>query len=289
VTIAVPSGRETSLNRQPLFVLTLLLLLTACGGGGDVDTGSGATSHSTGTTTDSDTTTPSDEPAAFVPWGPNDPPIPGQYAALAVTSGGELDCDSVDQQAPDNDFWTTVLGVCRALRGDAAWPASRSLDPPPAENGYQDCLNRELATTLDALFAWREEHPGAEPNVTYPTASARSRCTFRVYDPSAFPVSPDSSAPSGGVVVELYVAGLDEDASPPVLVDGEPVELTEDFSGGDDGLLIGELFIPGPIEAHTATIVVQADFGDVKGSVALPDIPVNTSSSPPTGPTTTTT
>jgi hypothetical protein len=265
--------------------------MTACGDGADVDAGSGATSRTTGTNTRSDTTAPSgeDESVAFVPWGPNDPPIPGQYAALAVTSGDELDCDSVDQQAPDNDFWTAVVDVCRALRGDAAWPASRSLQPPPAENGYQDCLNRELAEMLDALFAWRDEHPDAEPHVVYPPASTRSPCTFRVYDASAFPVAPDSSTPRGGVVVELYVAGLDEGASPAVLVDGEPVELRENFSGAGDGLLIGELFIPGPIEAHNATIVVNADFGDVEGSVALPEVPVSTISSSPTGPTTTTT
>src|SRR5687768_2590877 len=111
--IAVQSGRETLLSHQPVVIVTLLLLLTACGGG-DTDTGSGATSHATRTNTRSETTTPSEknEPVASVPWGPNDPPIPGQYAALAVTSGHELDCDSVDEQAPDNDFWTTVVAVC---------------------------------------------------------------------------------------------------------------------------------------------------------------------------------
>ena len=91
--------------------------------------------------------------------------------------------------------------------------------------------------------------------------------------------------------MELYVAGLDEDSSPQVLVDGEPVELRDNFSGEGDGVLLGELFIPAPIEAHDATIVVKADFGDVKGSVALPDVQVttNTTTSSPTGPTTTTT
>lgn len=266
----------------------LLLLLTACGGDGD--TGSGATTRETGTNTGSEKTSPGEnEQVEGVPWGPNDPPIPGQYSALAVTSADELDCESAEQQAPDSDFWTTVVAVCRALRDDAPWPSSPSLEPPPAENGYQDCLNRELATMLEALFAWRGEHPGAEPNVAYPPASARSPCTFRVYDSIAFPVSPDPSTPAGGVIVELYVAGLDEGDAPPVLVDGQSVELREDFSGADDGLLFGELFIPGPIEAHEATIVVEAEFGDVEGSVTLPDVPVSTGSSPPTGPTTTTT
>jgi hypothetical protein len=102
-------------------------------------------------------------------------------------------------------------------------------------------------------------------------------------------VSADSFPPTGGVVVELHVAGLGEGDSPEVLVDGEPVELREDFSGGGDGLLIGEVLIPAPIEAHDATIVVNADFGDVTGSVALPNVPVTTISGSPTGPTTTTT
>ena len=287
MTIADPIGRETSWGRQPVLVLTLLLLLTSCGGGGG-GTGSGATNGTTGSTTGSDPTTPPDEPVSFVPWGPDDPPIPGQYASLAVTSADGLDCDSIDQQAPDNDFWSTVVGVCRALRGDAAWPTTRTLEPLPAENGYQDCLNRELAATMAALFAWHDEHPGAQPKVSYPAGSDRSPCTFRVYEASAFP---DPSDPSGGVIVELYVAGLDEDSSPQVLVDGEPVELRDNFSGEGDGVLLGELFIPAPIEAHDATIVVKADFGDVKGSVALPDVQVttNTTTSSPTGPTTTTT
>jgi hypothetical protein len=287
VAVAVPIGCETVLNRRTVVALALLLVLAACGGTED-NAGTGST---TGTNTPSDTTTPSgkNEPVPGVPWGPNDPPIPGQYAALAVSSTDNLDCDAVGQQAPDSDFWATVVEVCRALKGDAEWPTSGSLDPPPAENGYQDCLNRELATMLEALFEWRDEHPGAEPKVAYPPGSARSPCTLHVYDASAFSVSPDASHPTGGVVVELYVAALDEGDSPEVLVDGEPVEVLEDFSGGGDGLLIGEVFIPAPIDAHEATIVVKADFGDVTGAVLLPDVQLSTESGSQTGSPTTTT
>lgn len=280
MAVSVLIGRKALLNRRIVVALAPLLVLAACAGAED-NAGTGTT---TGTNTPSDTTSPAgeNEPVPSVPWGPDDPPIPGQYAALAVSSTDDLDCEGVDQQAPDSDFWATVVEVCRALKGDAAWPTSWSLDPPSAENAYQDCLNGELATMLEALFEWRDEHPGAEPKMAYPSGSARSPCALDVYDAFAFPVSPDESHPSGGVGVELYVAALDEGASPQVLVDGEPVELVEAFSGTDDGLLIGEVFIPAPVGAHEATIEVKADFGDVLGTVLLPEVQLSSDSGSPT-------
>ena len=261
--------------------MTLLLALAACGGAQN-DGGGGTTS---GTPTSSDTTTPhgnggNDESVPSVPWGPDDPPIPGQYAALAVSSADDLECEAIEQEAPESDFWTTVGGVCRALKGDADWPTSGSLDPPPGENRYQDCLNGELAAMIAALFEWRDEHPGAEPKVSYPSRSARSPCQLHVYEASVLP--PDGSYPTPGVVVRLHVADIVGDDPPEVLVDGEPVVIWEGFSERDDLLLAGEVFIPAPIEAHEATIVVKTGFGDATGTVTLPEVPSGGVSGSPT-------
>jgi hypothetical protein len=275
--------------RRYIVALILVLLLAACGDD-DVKPGATPTRKENGTVTPPESpTTPPESPTTpvpGVPWGPDDPPIPDQYAALAVSSSDELDCDAVDQNAPSNDFWSTVVEVCRALKSDGEWPTSGEFDPPPAANEFQDCLNDELATMLRALFAWRDAHPGAEPKIEYPRTSARSPCESRIYDAEVFEVPPDTSHTTGGVVVELYVPGLiDGDPSPEVRVDGEPVVLEDDFDGGDDGLSFGQIYIPAPIEAHRATIVVDAYFGPVSTTVELPDVQVTNDEGSSTTPT----
>jgi hypothetical protein len=166
-----------------------------------------------------------------------------------------------------------VVGACHALKGNADWPTNGTLDPPPAANEFQDCLNDELATMLRALFAWRDAHPGAQPEVAYPPTSARSPCESRIYNAAVFEVQPDTSHPTAGVVVELNVPGLiDGDPSPVVRVDGKATALEDDFDGGDDGLSFGQIYIPAPIEAHSSTIVVDAYFGPVSTTVELPDV-----------------
>lgn len=267
--------------------LMLVLLLAACGGPDNGPTPSDATTTSV-TPAPTTRTVPSTEPVQYVPWGPDDPPIPGQYAALAASSIDGLNCDAVDQEAPQSPFWSTVVGVCRALKDDAEWPASPSFEPPPAANGFQDCLNNELADVLRALFAWRDTHPGAEPRIEYPISSARSPCQRRIYNAAVFEIPPDPMHPTGGVIVELNVPGLnDGDSSPEVLVDGNRVALEDDFSGGDDGLSFGQVYIPAPIDGHTATIEVK-DSGYVRTTtVELPDVEAAEDGSPTTSPTTT--
>lgn len=271
--------------RRYVVAMMLVLLLAACGDG-DVNT------SPENVTTTSDTDKPSEETTEsvpFPPWGPDDPLIPGQYAALSVSSSDELDCDAVDQNAPHNAFWSTVVAVCRALKGNAEWPTSGAFDPPLAANEFQDCLNDELATMLRALFAWRDAHPGAEPKVAYPRTSARSPCESRIYNAAVFEVPPDTSRPTGGVVVELNVPGLIEgDPSPVVRVDGEPVVLEDDFDGGDDGLSFGQIYIPAPIDAHRAAIVVEAYFGPVSTTVEVTDVAVTNDDGSSTDSSTTT-
>jgi hypothetical protein len=282
VAVTFPSGRKRLLNGRTV-VAVALLLMSACGGE-SID----ATDGTSGPPTSPDAA--NGEPISSVPWGPDDQEIPGQYAALSVSSADDLDCDAIDQQAPESGFWDTVLEVCRALKGDAEWPTSWSLDPPQAENGYQDCLNRELTAMLEALSDWRDEHPDAEPVVVYPSGSDRSPCRLHIYGASAVAVSPDALYPTAGVVVELHVhvAILGEPDPPEVLVDGEPVVLWESFSGGDENLVVGEVFITAPVDAREATVIVRAGFGDVTGKVVLPEVPPSIVSASPTGSPTTT-
>lgn len=263
--------------RRCVVVLMLLLLLPTCGRD-DTQTVATTTSQDNGTTTGSDTPTTSDHATTavgYVPWGPDDPLIPGQYGALSVSSSDDLDCEAVNQNAPDNAFWSTVVEVCLALKGEAEWPASGVLDPPPAANEFQDCLNAELATMLRALFDLRDAHPGAQPEVAYPRTAARSPCESSIYNAAPFEVPADTSHAAGGVIVELNVPGLVEGDPPPeVRVDGEPVLVEDDFDGGDDGLSFGQIYIPAPIDAHSATIVVDAYFGPVSATVELPSVDV---------------
>jgi len=281
LAVAVPSRRER-LDRRSVVVVALLLM-SACGGAESI----GGTDGTSGPPTSSDRA--NGERIASVPWGPEDKDIPGHYAALSVSSADDLDCDAIEQEAPESGFWSTVLEVCRALEGESAWPTSWSLDPPQEENGYLHCLNRELARMLEALSDWRDEHPDAEPVVVYPSGSDRSPCRLRIYDASAGAVSPDAFYPTAGVVVELHVheSILDFDPPPDVLVDGESAVLLGDFDGGDDNLVVGEVFIQAPVDAHEATVVVKAWFGDVTGKVVLPEVLPSTESDSPTGSPTT--
>ena len=59
---------------------------------------------------------------------------------------------------------------------------------------------------------------------------------------------------------------------PPVVVDGEPVVPFDDFTGVDDGLSFGQILIPRPVRAHSATIVVKTFFGDLITTVDVPAV-----------------
>ena len=262
----------------PVLACVLMLVLVGCGSSGteSSDTEPGASTTATSAGEPADTTESngsSDDRVPGVPWGPDDPPIPGQYGALAASSDDGLDCELVEQAAPDEDFWSTVLAVCLALRGDGEWPTNGVTEPPEAENEFQDCLNRELATMLRALLDRRAADPGAQPEIAYPPASARSPCELRIYGAAVFEVGASDDHPTGGVVVELQVPGLvNGDPDPLVRVDGQPIELEDDFGGAGDGLSFGQIHLPAPIEARTATIEVETYFGVLRTTVELPEV-----------------
>ena len=123
------------------------------------------------------------------------------------------------------------------------------------------------------LLDRREANPGAQPEIAYPPASARSPCELRIYDVAVFDSFTDEDHPTGGVVVELRVPGLvDGDPDLLVRVDGQPIELEDDFDGGGDGLSFGQIYLPAPIEARTVTIEVETYFGVLRTTVDLPEV-----------------
>ena len=173
-------------------VLAAMLFLAACGGDGSDGSGggsspSGSASTGGGSTTPAPTET-SGGPAgggedgfAYPPWGPDDPPIPGQYTAFAKVSSGELDCAAVQDQKPGGGFWDTALAVCYAIRDDASWPPGTSVPPPPqAEHAYQDCLNAELAAMLADALRWHAANPGRRPVISFAGGSTTSPCQSRI-------------------------------------------------------------------------------------------------------------
>jgi hypothetical protein len=248
--------------------ILLLLATTGCAGGDDDgdDDGNGSTESDTAESPDGNGSGEGgDGGIEYVPWGPNDPPIPGQYAALATSSGSALDCDGVASQAPAGEFWSTVVAVCRAITGQGDWPSTISVpSPPPAANAYQQCLDEELSAMLRSAFAWHEAHPGAQPSVSYPSASALSPCQTQIYDAAVFPAE-------GGIDVELSVPGLnDGNPNPQVLINGVPVEVRNDFGGAGDGLSNGSVFLAAPFDAGTATLEITTDFGTLSTTIELP-------------------
>ena len=102
-----------------------------------------------------------DDGFEYTPWGPDDPPIPGQYAALAVTSSQDLRCEAMADQAPGGEFWVVAEAVCSTIRDGTEWAGTSSVpSPPDAENEYQDCLNAELAAMIERALRWYADNPG---------------------------------------------------------------------------------------------------------------------------------
>ena len=270
-----------------LAALASMLLLTSCGGsdeGGGTNTRTTASSSSTSSNENNHDNGNGNNNGnnggggggfGYVPWGPDDPPIPGQYAALAASSAKDLNCESVDSEAPSGAFWDLAAAVCRAIRGDAAWPNAGSVpDPPDTESVVQDCLDTELAAMLDAALRWHADNPGGQPEIDYPSASAMSVCRYQIYDVQLI-TNEDTDAV---IAIRILVPAGDEDFV--VTVDGELVndDNLDDNGEQDNGL--SELIVwiePSP-EARTVTLEVSNGRGTDGTSVDVPS--AGTTSSP---------
>ena len=220
------------------------------GGGGDAggDDGDGGGGGGDG-----------DDGFAWTGWGPSDPPIPGQYLALASSPPA---CDDAEAQAPPGDgFWQTVVTVCRAVNEGGPWPSGAAVPgPPEADNAYQRCLDEELVQMLGRAMQWHADNPGRQPDVARAGDDATSDCQTRIYEVG---LVDDQGADLDGeaLAIMLAVAEQDQGVPLPVRVGGTEVEHAD------------EVFVDGPqgVGMTTVVVVVPADLLD--GSV---DVEVTT-------------
>jgi hypothetical protein len=280
-----------------------LLLLPACSAAAPASTGSGTSTTETTATgpagpaksshggsggvrtgvRTSATATPAAaaETIAYTPWGPDDPPVPGEYAALAATADRPPRCDDVARQSPGGPFWTTVAQVCRALTGAGPWPRDATVPHPPAAGtAYQACLDDELTAMVGRALSWHARHPADRPRVVYPRSSSISPCQFRIYD--ARPLTPDELASAGqgpGVAgIAVFGTGLADPTA--VTVDGQPVQPLGDVGIAAPGLGLDAVVVltaPGP---RTARVAVTTARGTVTAQVRLPAGPPSATESP---------
>jgi hypothetical protein len=235
------------------------------GGGGDGDGDGGGGGGGGG----------DDDGFAYPPWGPDDPPIPGQYAAFAVRSSQDLQCAAIKEEAPDDTFWGIAVRVCNAIRGDdQAWPEGKTVPSPPAgENGYQGCLNTELAAMLRRAVSWHASNPGRRPEIAYPSKSS-TPCQRRLYGVEVLSVSEADDldlGPGGQTAVRFGVPTGRDDLEPTatVTVDGQRFEAKVDFS--ETGFVRLAVFVDPAPQKRDATLTVDNGRGTITETVVLPE------------------
>jgi hypothetical protein len=287
--------------------IAVALLIAACGGGEGTDsatadggTTAGATGRvSTPSGTPSATSTSEAEPSpsatrtartqapaeeeafAYVPWGPDDPPVPQRYASLAATSSSAARCDDTQANKIPSAFWDLAVSVCRAVAGEGPWPSATSVPaPPPPTNAYEACLDAELAAMLQRAVRWRAAHPGATaPQVRYPARSALSPCQTRVFETRVLPDDGRYSLPPGFLAV-LVFAGSADGAST-VTVDGQPAEVFDVEPASGSAALV--VLVPAPAQAKTVPVAVTTTRGVLTSTVALPAGNPTSTTAPPGG------
>jgi hypothetical protein len=239
-------------------------------------TTSGASVTSSSPSTTSEPGGGGDDEIDSVQWGPDDPPIPGEYSAFAADGAGSLACDSIDDRAEGDDFWTLAAGVCRVFTG-GAWPDVGSVPKPPAEgNPYERCLDGELYEMLTRALAWRDEHPGESPVVRYPASGTHSPCQTTLYDVRTTDASTDDGCandetlpvPTPGVPVSISAPGILGYANPRATVNGALLCVIEDVE--DNALRTFVVVVPTSGEGETVSIDVETNYGTLRADVELP-------------------
>lgn len=295
--------------------IVVTLLIAACGGGGGTDsatadggTAAGATgrpsapSASPGATptdaggTEAGTTeeavpsptrtvreqTPAEEDAAFayVPWGPDDPPVPQRYASLAATSSTAARCDDAAANTIPSAFWDLAVSVCRAVAGAGPWPSTASVpSPPPPQNAYEACLDAELAAMLQRALRWRAANPGATvPQVRYAARGALSPCQTRVFETRVLTDSENRYGIPAGQLGVLIMAGS-ADGTSTVTVDGRPTAVLDVEPASGAATLV--VLVSAPTQAKTVPVAVTTTRGVLTSTVALPAASVATSTTAP--------
>jgi hypothetical protein len=240
-------------------------------------------------TTPTTTTTTSEPPSGAgddgfdsVQWGPDVPPIPGEYSAFAVANAGDLSCESVDDRASEGDgLWKLAARVCRVLRdSDEDWPDVESV-PAPRSGGnlYEQCLDGEMSAMLERALAWHNEHPGESPIVRFPGSGTHSPCQRSVYGvtvTAAVPAFDDGcnkaeSQQVGRALVTMSAPGL-PDGSPRATVDDIPLCVID--GPQSNALQEFTVVVPTSGEAHAVTIHIETTYGRLSADVELPAVDV---------------
>ncbi len=223
-----------------------------------------------------------------VQWGPDDPPIPGEYLAFAVDRADGLACGSIDDRAQGDPFWTLAADVCRVFRGEGNWPDVSAVPPPPSDaNPYQRCLDGELFDMLGRALTWHNEHPGESPVVRYPARGTHSPCQTSLYDvgPTGADEQTDEGCdndpslvvPTPGVPVVIGAPGIIGYANPEATVNGGLLCVIRDSQ--DNALRTFVVVVPTSGEEQVVTIDVTTDYGTLRADVALPAVAVGTTTS----------
>ena len=245
---------------------------TTAGSGSSAGTATGATTPDAPPTTEGSAVEGDDE-IDSVRWGPDDPPIPGEYFAFAVDSADGLACESIDQHADGDEFWALARDICRVFTGEGDWPDAATVPPTPEEgNIYQRCLDAELSQVLAGALAWHAAHPGESPIVRYPSSGTHSPCQTSLYDVgggrSGVVAEDDcdndesSDVPTPGIAVTVSAPGITGFANPQATVDGVALCVIDDSQ--DNALRTFVVVVPTSGEAHEVTIAVETKLRDVE-------------------------
>lgn len=286
--------------------IAVTLLIAACGGGDGTDSATAEGVHTAGATgrvstpsgTPSATPTAEAEPSpsatrtartqapaeedqafAYVPWGPDDPPVPQRYASMAAMSSTTARCDDTQGNAIPSPFWDLAVSVCRAVAGEGPWPSATSVPPPPPpKNAYEACLDAELAAMLQRAVRWRAANPGATaPQVRYPARSALSPCQTRVFETRVLPDDGRYAVPPGFLAVLVFAGSAD--AASTVTVDGQPAEVFDVEPASGSAALV--VLVLAPAQAKTVPVAVTTTRGVLTSTVALPAATLATSTTAP--------
>jgi hypothetical protein len=267
---------------------------TPGGGTSSGGTSSGGTSSGGGNGGGSGGGGGGDDGFAYTPWGPDDPPIPGQYANFAATSAHELNCGRVEDQAPGGEFWEVALAVCKAIRGDQPWPERTTVpDPPDPENTYQGCLDAELLAMLQRALRWHADHPDGQPKISYPGRSSTSSCQSRIYEVRVLTVreSEDLDLGHEGKIAVGIIAppgpDPDNELAATVTVNGQRSDESDAEDNGPRGQGVREVVVflePAP-QPRKATIKVFNGRATMSASAELPGDGGSTTSSGTSSPT----
>ncbi|MUM16044.1 hypothetical protein FZI91_12205 [Mycobacterium sp. CBMA271] len=189
-----PVGR---LRRSMVCAVFAGVLVAACGGAGETVTHTvthtvtdqttvtrdgGSHGSTGGDDSSSPAKTPKDDGLAWVPYGPKDPafPTPGWDVYVYFV---KHDCESLKNvQKPEGKLYDAALAACRAaVNGEQSqWDVAATAFAARGagtEIGPVQCVDDTIAAMVTKLLAWHDEHPGSQPELSFPQTGGRTACS----------------------------------------------------------------------------------------------------------------